>query len=111
MGVAHVAIVVAATAGFLQFRANVSLFRSLTTAIEVLMVLLNTALFAIARRSPEMRSISTAYALFTAGMLCVLLGSFVKTEPLAIAIAILCALLFGAGVTLIVRHIRVRNSQ
>lgn len=109
MGMAHLAVIVAATAGFLQFRDNVSLFRGFTIAIEVLMALLNATLFVIARRSPEMRSISTAYALITAGMLSVLFGSFVKEE--ALAIAILCALFFGAGIILIVRYFHLRNSQ
>jgi len=113
-GIAHLALILAAAAaaGFLYSRGDLSSLRDWVVAIQALMVLLFAAQFIIARRAPGVFGKGMAYALCTAGALCVFLGSFAKGETLATIIAILCALFFGAGITLFVLQIRkVRRSQ
>ncbi len=113
-GIAHLALILAAAAaaGFLYSRGDLSSPRDWGIAIQALLVLLFAAQFIIARRAPGVFAKGMAYALSTAGALCVFLGSFAKGETLATIIAILCALFFGAGITLFVLQIRkVRRSQ
>ncbi len=114
VAIVNLALIIAAmaTAEFLYSRGDLRLLRGLGIAIEVLLVLLFAAQFIIARRAPEVSGNGPAYALSTAGALCVLLGSFAKGEALATIIAILCALFFGAAITLFALRIqKVRPSQ